>query len=322
MAAQIAKRLLVALFLVLGVVTIAFVLLHVLPGDPATHLLSPSLSSAAFDRLRAAYGLDKPLYAQYGLWLWSFLHGDFGFSFSQQRAVVDVLANALPYTILLALTAIVIELLLGTLLALVAARRENRWVDKLLSVGGLVTYTLPTFWIAILLISIFSYGLGILPSSQVHSIGADRLGPFPYALDFLGHLILPALAIGLPGSAGIARFLRTNLLKVYREEYVLAAQSLGLSDSRIFYSYALPNAFLPVITILGLEFGALLSGALVVETVFAWPGMGRLAVTAIFARDYPLVLGCATVSGLGVIGANLLADIAASLLDPRLHIEV
>ena len=322
MAAQIAKRLLVAIFLVLGVVTIAFVLLHVLPGDPSTRLLSPSLSPTALERLRTQYGLDKPLHIQYGLWLWSYLQGDFGFSFSQQREVVDVLGDALPYTILLALTAIVIELLLGTLLALAAVRTENGFVDKALSTGGLITYTLPTFWIAILLVSIFSYGLRLLPSSQVHSIGADRLGPFQYALDFLGHLILPALAIGLPGSAGIARFLRTNLLKAYRQEYVRAAQSLGLSNSRIFRSYAFPNAVLPVITILGLEFGALLSGALVVETVFAWPGLGRLAVTAIFARDYPLILGCATVSGLGVIGANLLADIVASLLDPRLHIEV
>jgi len=322
MAAQIAKRLLVAILLVLGVVTIAFVLVHVLPGDAAAHLLSPSLSPEVLARLRAAYGLDKPFYVQYGLWLWSFVRGDLGFSFSQQRAVVDVLADAVPYTILLACTAIVLELLLGTLLALMAVRRQNGLVDKVVSLGGMVMYTLPTFWIAILLVSVFSYGLGLFPSAQAHSIGADRWGPFPYALDFVSHLILPALAIALPGSAGIARFLRTNLLKAYRQEYVLAAQSLGLSESRIFRSYAFPNAVLPVVTILGLEFGALLSGALVVETVFAWPGMGRLAVTAILARDYPLVLGCATISGIGVVGANLLADIVASIVDPRLHGEV
>lgn len=322
MATRIVKRLVVATFLVLGVVSIAFVLLHALPGDPSTRLLSPQLSPAAVERLRAQFGLDKPLHVQYGLWLWSFLHGDLGFSFSQQREVVSVLADALPYTILLALAAISLELLLGTLLALTAVRTPNGIIDKLLSVGGLITFSLPTFWIAILLVSVFSYGLGLLPSSQVHSVGADYLSSFPFTLDFLQHLILPVLAIGLPGSAGVARFLRANLLRVYQEEYILAARSLGLSRSRIFRSYAFPNAVLPVITVLGLEFGALLSGALVVESVFAWPGIGRFAVTAIFARDYPLVLGCTIISGLGVIGANLLADIVSSLLDPRLHIEV
>lgn len=322
MAARIIKRLLIAIFLVLGVVSIAFVLLHVLPGDPSTRLLSPRMSPPAVERLRAQYGLDRPLHIQYGLWLWSFFRGDLGFSFSQQREVLDVLQDALPYTILLALAAVSVELLLGTLLALAAVRTPNSFIDKILSIGGLIMYTLPTFWIAILLVSVFSYGLGLLPSSQVHSVGADHLSSFDYALDFLQHLVLPVLAIGLPGSAGVARFLRANFLKVYQEEYILAAQSLGLSRSRIFRSYAFPNAVPPVITILGLEFGALLSGALVVETVFAWPGLGQLALTAIFARDYPLVLGCTTISGLGVIGANLLADIVSSLIDPRLKIEV
>jgi len=322
MPKRIAKRALNAILLALGVATIAFVVIHVLPGDPASALISPRLSSSTIEQLRTQYGLDQPLHVQYGLWLWSLLHGDFGFSFSQQREVLDILAAALPYTIILALTAILIELALGTLLALLAVRTQNRFIDKLVTVGGLVTYTLPTFWIAILLISIFSYWIGILPPAQVHSVGADRLSSIGYAIDFLEHLVLPALAIALPGAAGIARFLRANLLKVYQQEYVLAAYSMGMSESRIFFSYALPNALLPVITILGLELGALISGALVVETVFAWPGMGRLTVIAIFARDYPLVLACTMVSGLGVIGGNLLADVAASILDPRLRKEV
>ena len=305
--------------LLIGLLTIVFIISHLAPGDPVTALISPSIPSAVADKLRRQFGLDQPLLAQYGHWLKNTLSGELGISFRHQRSVMEVIANFLPKTMMLGFTAICLELVVGLLLGLLAVRYYGSILDKMVSNLGLIVYTLPTFWIGLVLLAFFSYALGLLPSSQMHSINAENLSFTGRAFDLFKHLILPALTIALPGAAGIARYFRTSLLKVQREEYVMFAQSLGLSKSKIFFSYELRNALAPVITIVGLEIGTLLAGAIVAEIMFAWPGMGRLAVMAIFARDYPLVMGCTLVSGVVVVLGNFVPDVFYMLLDPRVR---
>ena len=178
----------------------------------------------------------------------------------------------------------------------------------------LVVCTLPSFWIGIMLLIVFSYGLGMFPSSQMYSSGQS--GSFP---DMLRHLVLPALTAAIPAAAGFARYLRTSLSTVMAQEYVLAANSMGLSRWRVFRSYVLPNAISPIVSLLGIELGVLLTGVLVTETLFSWPGMGQLTIGAIFARDYPLILGCTLVSGVVVIAGNLVSDVVNAIIDPRIR---
>lgn len=321
MIRYILKRVLSTVPLVLGIATLIFVIVRLLPGDPTTLFLSPSVPPAVADRLRSEFGLDKPIVIQYGHWLWGVVRGELGFSFTHQQDVIQVIEHALPNTALLAVTAITLQLLLGILLAALAVRFYGSAFDQIISYSGLIIYGLPTFWIATLLLYLFSYWLGLLPSSQMHSTSTENLSQLEYCADLLKHLILPACTLALPGAAGVARYLRTQLLSVLKEDYITAARSMGLSEGRIFFSYALPNALLPVITITGLEFGTLLTGAIVTETIFAWPGMGRITVSAILARDYPLVVGCALISGVLVIITNLLTDVLYKIADPRVRVE-
>jgi peptide/nickel transport system permease protein len=248
------------------------------------------------------------------------LKGNLGVSFSHQRPVIEVIASFFPNTALLALTAIAIELALGISLGALAVRFHGSQFDKLVSNAGLIVYTLPTFWVGLLLLTVLSYALGLFPSSQMHSVNSESLTTPERILDVLKHLLLPACTIAIPGGAGIARYFRSSLMRVTREEYIIAARSFGMKERTIFFLYEVPNAIAPVITLLGLELGTLLAGAVVTETMFAWPGMGRLTILAIFSRDYPLVLGCTLVSGVVVILGNLLADVLYSIVDPRVRV--
>ena len=315
-----AKRVASAIPLLFGLLTIVFLIAHLAPGDPVALFLSPTVSPQVAEELRKQFGLDEPLFVQYTDWLLNVLKGNLGVSFSHQRPVIEVIASFLPNTALLALTAIVIELVVGILLGGLAVRYHNSFLDKLVSNAGLVIYTLPTFWVGFLLLTVFAYALGIFPSSQMHSINSESLTTSGQLLDLLKHLILPACTIAIPGGAGLARYFRSSLLRVQREEYIIAARSLGIKETVIFFLYKLPNAIGPIITIIGLELGTLLAGAIVTETMFAWPGMGRLTIMAIFARDYPLVLGCTLISGVVVILGNLLADILYATVDPRVRV--
>ncbi len=307
--------------LIVGLVTIVFIIVRLLPGDPMTIYISPAVPPAVAEQLRAEFGFDKSIIHQYGRWIWGVMRGELGFSFTHQRGVAEVITSAFPNTLILAGTAILFQLILGISLGLLAVRFHKSFIDKIVSVGGLIIYTLPTFWVAILLLYVFSYTLGIFPSSQMHSIGADEFGRIEYLLDLLKHLILPATVLALPGAAAIARYLRTNLLDVLHEQFIINARSMGLSERKIFLSYALSNALIPTITITGTTIGILLAGAIVTETIFSWPGMGRLTVSAIFARDYPLIIGCTLVAGIVVIIGNLIADIMYRVVDPRIRTE-
>jgi len=320
MARLAAKRLASAIPLLLGLLTIVFLISRLAPGDPVTLFLSPTVPAQVADELRRQFGLDQPLLTQYLRWLSNAIQGNFGVSFSHQRPVLQVIAAFLPNTVILALAAIVLELVFGILLGSLAARLHNSFIDKAVTNIGLIAYTLPTFWVGFVLLAVFAYAFGLFPSSQMHSVNSEALTRSSQLLDLLKHLVLPACTIAIPGGAGIARYFRSSLLRVRGEEYITVARSMGIPERTIFLLYELPNALVPVITIFGLEIGTLLAGAIVTETMFAWPGMGRLAVMAIFSRDYPLVLGCTLVSGLVVIVGNLSADLIYSVVDPRVRV--
>jgi peptide/nickel transport system permease protein len=315
------RRAATGVLLVLCLLTLVFILAHSAPGNPITVMLSPTIPQSAANVMRKHYGLDKAILSQYFLWLRSCLQGDFGISISHQRPVGELIASFLPNTALLALAAIVIEFVSGIALGIVAARYKKKWLDQVISQTCMVLYAVPTFWIGIVLVTMFSYILGLLPSSQMLSVGADNLPAGERFLDVGKHLLLPAVTIAIPGGAAITRYLRANLLRIQDEEFILYARSYGISRRRIFYSYELPNVAGPIITLFGLEIGTLLTGALVTETIYAWPGMGRLAVMAIVSRDYPLIMGCTIVAGVVVIIGNFMADIIYILVDPRVRMR-
>jgi peptide/nickel transport system permease protein len=319
LAIVVLRRLLQAIPLILGVATLVFFLSRLLPGDATSVFLSPTIPTAVADHIRAQFGLDRPVIDQYLLWLRSLFYGELGYSFGYSAPVFDVLCTVFPNTVILGIAALALELVIAVAIAGWASVRAGSWIDKVLSSGALVVYTLPTFWVGIVLLTVFSYSLGILPSSQMYSLGVDRVGGLHAAYDLLKHTALPALSIALPGAAGLARYLRTNIQATANQEFVVAAKSMGLPPWKIFRSYVLPNAIGPVISLAGIEVGVLLSGVLVTETLFAWPGIGRVAVQAIFARDYPLILGCTLVACVVVIVGNLLADLLNALIDPRIR---
>jgi ABC-type dipeptide/oligopeptide/nickel transport system permease component len=316
----LARRVLYAIPTIFGLVTLVFFLSRLLPGDPASLYVSPGIPPGVAEQLRSQFGLDRPLWEQYLAWLSSILRGELGYSFAHGAPVRDVLLQVFPNTLLLGGTALLLECFLAFILVALAVRFVGSWFDRSLSNTTLIVYSLPSFWIGILLLSLFSFSLRIFPSSQMYSPGGEQHGGFAAFGDLLKHLALPALTVATPGIATIARYLRTSMSETMRQDYVVAATGMGLSNGRVFRSIILPNSLGPVISVLGLEIGVLLTGVLVSETLFAWPGMGRLAVMAIFARDYPLILGCTLSGGVLVVVANILADIVRAWIDPRLRL--
>ncbi len=253
-------------------------------------------------------------------WLSSVLTGELGHSFAHNAPVTEVILRVFPNTVLLGGTALVLECILAVLLAAIAVREVGSRMDRSVSTLTLVVYSLPSFWVGIVLLWIFSYSLGVFPSSQMYSIGAEDLDGTEALIDLLRHLALPAFTVAIPGAAAITRYLRTNITETLGEDYVVAATGMGLSKARVFRSYVLPNSIGPAVSLLGIEVGVLLTGVLVTETLFAWPGMGRIAVMAIFARDYPLILGCTLLGGIVVVAANILSDVLRAWIDPRIRI--
>ncbi len=320
MMATIAKRLLTAIPLLLGLLTLVFLVTRLLPGDPTLLFISPEVPAKVATQLRSEFGLNQTLFVQYVHWLGMVAHGNLGYSFTHQQPVLEVVLNAFENTAILSALAILLEIIIGVTAGALAARFHGSFFERAISASALAVYTMPAFWIAALLLIVFSHILGILPSSNMHSVSAENLGIFAYGVDSLKHVLMPSLTLALAGAAGLARFVHTQLRTTMKEPYITTARSFGLSERTILFVYALPNALLPAITIVGLELGGLLSGALVTETVFAWPGLGRIAVTAVMARDYPLILGCTIISGIVVIAGNLVADLLCTAVDPRVKV--
>ena len=309
--------------LVLGVATVVFLLLEAAPGDP---FVDPRLPPQVRASLRETFGLDQPLHLRYLRWLGAFFTGNFGYSYSYLAPVRSVLASVLPNTLLLAACALVLAFVAGVALGTLQAVRQNGLVDSVLSVVLLFFYSMPSFWLALMLILVFSlmarnvweWGWW-LPGSGIRSADHAFLSLPEKVLDRVRHLVLPTLSLALVLTAGVARYTRAGMLEVVRQDYVRTARAKGLPERTVIVKHALRNGLLPVITLLGLYLPLLLSGAVFVEYVFAWPGMGRTMVEAISARDYPLVMaGSALFAGMVVVG-NLVADLLYAAADPRIR---
>ncbi len=311
------RRLLVAAPLLLLVATLTFLVVHLAPGSYADTLDRPGLSPQARELVRARFGLDQPVHRQYLRWLGALATLDLGVSFAYRQPVAEVLARALPPTLLLNGAALLLELALGLALALAAARRPHAWVDRATTVLSLVLWGLPTFWLAGLAVLLFSVALGWLPPSHMRSVDAELLGGPARALDLLRHLLLPAVCLSLAGAAATGRYLRAALLDVRSSPFLLAARARGLPEWRVRWVHALRPALLPVVTMLGLSLPYLVSGSVVVEVIFSWPGMGRVLVEAAAARDVPVIMAAAVLGAAAVVAGNLVADLLYAVVDPR-----
>ncbi|HXQ28789.1 MAG TPA: ABC transporter permease [Gemmatimonadales bacterium] len=313
------QRTLAGAAVVLGVVTLTFLLLHLAPGDPATRLLGPRATADAVTAERHALELDRPLGTQYAHWLAQFVVGHWGTSIATGRPVRDILARAWPATVRLVGLSLLLSYLAGLLIGVVQAARHGSWIDTGLSLASVTLAALPGYWLGLMLVLGFSYHARALPAFGAAGLDWDLLRGWPRAVDELRHLVLPLVTLTLVGAGGAARYARGALLDVAAQPFVLTARAKGLGPARVWWRHALPNALGPVLTMLGLSLPALFSGAVFVEAVFAWPGVGGVLVTAVESRDYPVVMAATAVSAVLVVTGNWLADVAAAWADPRLR---
>ncbi len=318
------RRLVVRLFthvlpLMLTIIVGTFVLIHLAPGSFVEIMSSEMQLSdqAMIDRLNATYGLDQPLYVQLWKYLVAVAHLDFGFSYRQNIPVTDAILGHLPATLILMLSALFVAVSTGVAAGVAAANDHNGWIDRLLSMAGIFFFAAPIFWVGIMLIVLFSTHLGWLPIGDMNTIGQDA-GLVGNLLDLGWHLILPALALGLHQSAIYLRVTRNAMVEAAQADYVRTAYAKGLTGAAVTLRHVFRNALLPVVTVLGLQFAMVMSGSVVVEAVFNWPGLGSLLYDSVVSRDYPVVLGIIIFSSVMVIAVNLVVDIVYAWLDPRI----
>lgn len=326
MIGYLVRRLLGAIPLLLGILTIIFFVVHLAPGDPTARFFNPNVSPDVIEQMRRNLGLDQPLHIQYWKWLTSFLSGDFGYSFGQMRPIGEILPEVLWNTLQLTLVSLVVIFAVGMLIGIVQAVRQYSMADNVLTFVALFFYSMPSFWFALMLILIFSRGeaagwLFNWPASGMTRIDYDYLSFGAKVGDRLRHLALPAIALGIGSAAGVARYMRGSMLEVIHQDFIRTARAKGLSERTVIFKHALRNALIPIITLVGLYLPFLLSGAVLVETIFAWPGMGRAIVEAILSRDYPMVMATSFVIASIVVLGNLLSDLLYAVVDPRIRNE-
>jgi peptide/nickel transport system permease protein/oligopeptide transport system permease protein len=300
------RRILVALPAILGVIVIVFAMVRLAPGDPALLLAGEFADQATVERVRERFGLDRPMHVQFVAFVGNLAQGDLGRSTRTNRPVVEDLATFFPNTLELALGGILVAILIGIPAGVISAVRRNTWVDAVVTFLALLGVSMPVFWFGLLAILFFSVNLGWFP---VAGRGT------------LAHLVLPAITLGVSSTAIIARMTRSSMLEVLDQDYVRTARAKGVVRSSVVVKHALRNALVPVVTVGGLEFGRLMAGAVLTETVFTWPGIGRLLVDSILARDYPVVQGAVLVIATAFIVVNLLVDLVYGLIDPRIRYD-
>ena len=306
MALYVLRRLLMLLPILVGVSLLAFAILHVTPGDPAVLMLGQYATPDRITGLRQELGLDDPLHVQYGRYLWRALHGDLGSSFRSQRPVIQEILDRFPSTMQLTLTALFLSVIVGVSTGVLAATARNRWLDGGLMAGALVGLSIPEFWLGIVLLIVFGVKLKMVPITGGTGLRA---------------LILPSVTLALAPAAVLARLTRSSMLEVIREDYVRTAWAKGLGGRSVIVSHVLRNALIPVVTVLGLQFAGLLAGTGFIENVFARPGIGRLVVNAIAARDYPMVQGIVLFTATVYAFLNLAVDVLYGFLDPRIRYD-
>ena len=320
MGRYVARRLFQAVPVFVGILVLTFVLIHAAPGDPVTIFAGQSGDAAYYAEMRAKFGLDRSLPEQLVVYFAEIAKGDFGFSYAHRRPVFEIIADRIPATALLMLTALLVSTTVGIGLAILATRRRGRLADHLVTLGTLLGAATPAFWLGQVLVLVFAWKLGVFPVEGMSSARPVAPG-LPTAFDIAAHLVLPAVTLGVLQLALVTRLARSGLEEEMREDYVRTATAKGLPPGTVVRRHALPNALLPVITVVGGQFGTLLTGAVLTEIIFAWPGLGRLLYDATLARDYPLVMGMFIVASASVILANLVTDLAYARLDPRVHLR-
>ena len=302
----LAKRLVLVLPVIWAVVTLVFLLIHIVPGDPVRNALGENATEQQVSELKQKLGLDLPLSQQYVNYWKGLLRGDFGASLVSSEDVFEKIMSRYPATIELALAGLVVAILIAIPLGVTAGSNKGRWIDNLASVVSLLGISTPGFVLGPLMVYLFAVKLNLLP------VGGR---------DGLEYLILPAITMGSALAAILTRMVRSSVIEELGEDYVRTARAKGLNEWQVIYKHVLKNGLIPVVTVLGLQFGVLLAGAIITETIFSWPGLGRLTVDAINARDYPMVQGCILMIALTYIVANVLTDFAYRLLDPRIKVE-
>ena len=313
MTRYIFRRLLQTVPVLLGVSVLAFAIMHVVPGDPVRLIAGPDAPESVVARVRVELGLERPLHVQYLSFLGRALRGDLGRSLRSRAPVIDEIFSRFPATLELTTVSMLLAVVVGIPLGLVAAVRRASWLDYLAMGASLSTLSMPIFWVAIVAIWLFSLQLGWLPVS-------GRAGPV-WEWEGLRHIVLPAATLATTSLAIISRLTRSGMLDVLGREYVTTARAKGVPPWSVVGKHALKNALIPVVTVVGLQYGFLLGGAVVTEAIFAWPGVGRLAITAILQRDYPVVQGCVLLVAVVFVLINLLVDVLYGWLDPRIRYE-
>ena len=302
----IIRRLIYAFFTLVGISLITFLIVYAIPADPAAVIAGPYANAQTIASIRHQLGLDRPLLVQYGLFLWHALHGDWGTSFINQLPVLQQIMNRFPATAILGLTGFFTQLLIGIPAGIVAAAKQNSHVDNLVMSGVLVGLSLPRYWLGVMLLFVFALKISLFPLGGYGS---------------LAHLVLPTITIGLTGSAYYARLLRSSMIEVKRQDYVLLARAKGISRTRVLLWHIVRNSLMPVVTWAGIDLAGFFGGLIIVETVFAWPGIGQLTFQAIKNMDIPLITGTVMFSAIMVVISSLVVDIFYVVLDPRISYD-
>jgi peptide/nickel transport system permease protein len=316
------RRLLLSIPILFGITLITFAIVHLTPGGfTAVQMeMNPTVSPDSIARLRELYGLDRPWPEQYAHWVGRLAQLDFGRSFVDQRPVLDKIADRLPATLLLSGLSMLAIFLLAIPLGVFSAMHPNTRTDHSITIITFIGYSIPTFWLALLCMLFFGVVLNWLPISGLRSVNHEFLGPMGKLWDYTSHLILPVFISAFGGVASISRYTRGNMLEVVRQDYIRTALAKGLPPQRVYYVHALRNAMLPILTILGLSLPGLIGGSFIFETIFAWPGMGRLAYESALSFDYPTIMGIAVIGAILTLLGNLLADLLYAWADPRIRL--
>ncbi len=324
MLRYIVKRLISMVPLLIGITIVCFVVMHLAPGSPTDMetQMNPRASADYRERLNAMYDLDKPLYQQYLSWVGKIAVLDLGKSFSpDRRPVAKKIIERLPITVLINVLSMVLIFIIAIPIGVLSAVYRDSLFDKVTSVFVFVGFAIPTFWLALLLMILFGIDLGWLPISGIRSLNYDYFPPGMVFLDVVKHLILPVTLSAFGGLAGLSRYMRSNMLEVIRQDYIMTARAKGLSERKVIYKHALRNALLPIITILGLSVPGLIGGSVIFESIFAIPGMGQLFYMSVMARDYPVVMGILLIGAVLTLLGNLIADVSYALADPRIRVS-
>jgi len=317
MSKYIIKRLLQSIPLLIGVSVIAFSIMHLAPGGPlAVYTLNPSITAQDIDKIKVIFGLDQPVHIQYCKWALGIFTGNWGKTFFGGRPVFDVIVERIPATFLLMGSAMSIAVIIGMGIGILGAFKRYSIFDYLATTGAMIALSFPTFWFGLMAIYIFSLKLGWFPSGGMYTLGGEE-----GIWDLLRHLVLPTVVLALVLVAQWSRYTRSSFLEVIHQDYIRTARSKGVRGGKILLKHALPNALAPLIALAGVQLPWLFSGALVAETIFGWPGMGRLFVDALTMKEYPILMGMVMITALAVIIGNLIADLANALIDPRIRLE-